>query len=406
MSFDFATRLPVNTLPATGSWTGFPAYNFVGGHNDEALIPVDVLTDCVSAVMAANGKRLAAYGLGDGPLGYLGLRQFLAGSLNSRAGMHLDADDILLVSGSLQALDLVNQTLLRAGDTVVIEESNYGGVYTRFNRLDVNFVGVPTDPHGMRVDALEQVLSELKQKGITPRYIYTIPTVQNPTGSVMPEERRRSLLALAKKFDLPIFEDDCYADLIFDGKRPPALHALDKDGRVIYCGSFSKTVAPALRVGYLVAKKDFLERALSYKTDAGSGALEQLVLAEFCARQFDGHVARLSAHLAEKADLMCAAFEKYFGASADYIRPVGGIFIWVKLPAAVDTTRLAEVAGAQGVAINPGVEWSSASDASQHMRLCFGYPNAKTIDEGVKRLAKICKAEFGLPSQIENKIEV
>ena len=404
--FDFTNSLPEDTLPATDPWTGFLPYNFVGGHNDEALIPVDDLTDCMSAVMAADGKRLAAYGLGDGPLGYLGLRQFLAGSLHNRAGMSVDADDILLVSGSLQALDLVNQTLLRAGDTVVTEASNYEGVYARFNRLDVSFVGVPTDSHGMRVDALEQVLSELKQKGTIPRYIYTIPTVQNPTGSVMPEDRRRGLLALAKAFDVPVFEDDCYADLTFDGKRPPALHALDEDGRVIYCGSFSKTVAPALRVGYLVARQDFLARAVSYKTDAGSGALEQLVLAEFCVRRFDSHVKNLSAHLAGKADLICTAIDKYFGASADYARPMGGIFIWVKLPSAVDTTRLAEVAGAQGVAINPGVEWSSASDASQHMRLCFGYPDAKTIDEGIKRLAEICKAEFGLPSQIANKTEV
>ena len=404
--FDFTNSLPADALPATGPWTGFPSYNFVGGHNDEALIPVDELTDCVLAVMAADGKRLATYGLGDGPLGYLGLRQFLAGSLKSRAGMHVDTEEILLLSGSLQALDLVNQTLLRAGDTVVIEESNYGGVYTRFNRLDVSFVGVPTDSQGMRVDALEQVLSELKQKGTMPRYIYTIPTVQNPTGSVMPEDRRRGLLALAKKFDVPVFEDDCYADLTFDGKRPPALHALDEDGRVIYCGSFSKTVAPALRVGYLVARQDFLARAVSYKTDAGSGALEQLVLAEFCVRQFDSHVKKLSAHLAGKADLICTAFDKYFGASADYVRPMGGIFIWIKLPSAVDTKRLAEVAGAQGVAINPGVEWSSASDASQHMRLCFGYPNALTIDEGIKRLADICQTEFGLPSHIANQKEV
>ena len=404
--FDFANSLPADTLPAIGPWTGFPTCNFVGGHNDEALIPVDDLTDCMSAVMAADGKRLAAYGLGDGPLGYLGLRQFLAGSLHNRAGMSVDADDILLVSGSLQALDLVNQTLLRAGDTVVIEASNYEGVYARFNRLDVNFAGVPTDSHGMRVDALEQILFELKQKGIRPRYIYTIPTVQNPTGSVMPEDRRRALLALAKAFDLPVFEDDCYADLTFDGNRPPALHALDEDGRVIYCGSFSKTVAPALRVGYLVAKRDFLARALSYKTDAGSGALEQLVLAEFCNRQFDSHVEKLTAHLARKADIICSAIDKYFGASAEYIRPMGGIFIWVKLPQTVDTKRLAEVAVAHGVSINPGIEWSSASDAAQHMRLCFGYPDAATINEGVKRLAKICQTEFGVPPQIANQKEV
>ena len=183
-----------------------------------------------------------------------------------------------------------------------------------------------------------------------PRYIYTIPTVQNPTGSVMPEDRRRGLLALAN-VDVPVFEDDCYADLTFDGNRPPALHALDEDGRVIYCGSFSKTVAPALRVGYLVARQDFLARAISYKTDAGSGALEQLVLAEFCVRQFDSHVKKLSAHLAGKADLICTHLIN-ISAAADYMQAAGRYFIWVKLPSAVDTKRLAELAGAHGVAIN------------------------------------------------------
>lgn len=401
--FDFTTSFPEDVLPATGRWTGFPAYNFVGGHNDAALVPVDALKDCAEKVITEQGARLAAYGLGDGPLGYLGLRRFLAASLNSRAGMVVDVDDILLVSGSLQALDLVNQTLLRGGDTVVIEESNYGGVYTRFRRLDVNFVAVPTDDQGMRIDALEATLAELAAKGIKPRYIYTIPTVQNPTGTVMPEQRRRGLLALAKAYDLPVFEDDCYADLTFDGARPPALHALDDDGRVIYCGSFSKTIAPALRSGYLVAAPAFLARALSYKTDAGSGALEQMVLAEFCSREFDRHVAKLSAHLATKAEAICTAFDQYFGSSAEYVRPKGGIFIWVRLPEAVDTTRLAEVAGAQGVAINPGPEWSSAADASRYMRLCFGYPDVSVIDNGIRRLAEICQVEFGLPEQIANR---
>ncbi len=401
--FDFATSLPDDALPAAARWTGFPRYNFVGGHNDPGLIPVDALKECVATVMAQHGQRLAAYGLGDGPLGYLGLRQFLASSLHHRAAMMVDVDNILLVSGSLQALDLVNQTLLRPGDTVVIEASNYGGVYTRFNRLDVNFASVPTDAEGMRIDALEDTLAGLKAKGITPRYIYTIPTVQNPTGTVMPEDRRRGLLALAERYDLPVFEDDCYADLTFDGARPPALHALDDTGRVIYCGSFSKTIAPALRVGYLVASPAFLHRALSYKTDAGSGALEQMVLAEFCDGQFDAHVEKLAAHLAGKADAICTAFDQYFGSAADYVRPAGGIFIWVKLPENVDTTRLAEVAGAQGVAINPGVEWSAAPDARQHMRLCFGYPDAATIDAGIRRLAEICQTEFGLPMQIGNK---
>jgi len=403
--FDFTRVFPQDILPETGRWTGFPQFNFVGGHNDQTFIPVDALKASATAILDQHGARLATYGLGDGPLGFLGLRKFLSTSLKARAGIAASVDEILLVSGSLQALDLVNQTLLRPGDTVVIEESNYGGVYSRFNRLGVNFVGVPTDEQGMRIDALETVLAALDKAGTRPRLIYTIPTVQNPTGTIMPENRRRGLLAAAKKFDLPIFEDDCYADLTFAGVRPPAIHALDTDGRVIYCGSFSKSVAPALRVGYLVASPEFLARALSYKTDAGSGALEQMILADFCSHAFDTHVKKLAAHLADKADFICAALDRYFGTSADYLRPAGGIFVWVKLPAAVDTSRLAEIAATKGVAINPGVEWSSADDARHHIRLCFGYGDKAMIDQGVRRLAEICQAEFGVPQQIGNKTD-
>ncbi len=400
--FDFDAHLPSGALPGTPKWNGLPKFNFVGGHNDPDLIPVQALKKCASTVMDQNGARLATYGLGHGPLGYQKLRQFLATSLKLRAGIVVDEDEILLVSGSLQALDLVNQTLLRSGDTVVIEESNYGGVYSRFQRLDVKFVGVPTDQDGMCIDALDKILSSLKDKGLCPRFIYTIPTVQNPTGSIMPEERRRGLLALAKTYGLPVFEDDCYADLTFDGQRPPALYAMDNDDRVIYCGSFSKTVAPALRVGYLVAKPTFLARVLSYKTDAGSGALEQMVLAEFCPQHFDSHVKQLSTHLASKAEKTCSALDKYFGSMAQYAKPKGGIFIWVKLPKIIDTKRLAEVACEHGVSINPGVEWSSASDANCYIRLCFGYPDVTMIDEGIKLLAKICQTEFGQPSHIAN----
>jgi len=180
---------------------------------------------------------------------------------------------------------------------------------------------------------------------------------------------------------------------------------LDTDGRVIYCGSFSKSVAPALRVGYLVASQAFLARAVSYKTDAGSGALEQMILADFCSRTFDTHVKKLATHLAGKADFICAALDRYFGASAEYRRPAGGIFIWVKLPAIVDTSRLAEIAATKSIAINPGVEWSSANDARQHIRLCFGYGDKVMIDAGIRRLAELCQEEFGVPKQIDNKID-
>ena len=153
----------------------------------------------------------------------------------------------------------------------------------------------------MRMDALVDALDDLKRKGVRPKYIYTIPTVQNPTGTILPVERRREMLRLAAAHGVPIFEDDCYADLIWSGERPPAIYAMSERGGVIHIGSFSKSIAPALRVGYIVAPWDVMSRMLALKTDGGSGALEQMVLAEYCARQFLEARSRAAARPARQA---------------------------------------------------------------------------------------------------------
>src|SRR5256885_1014507 len=164
------------------------------------------------------------------------LREFLTAKLKRDAGIDCVADDILIVSGSLQALDLVNATLLARGDTVIVERETYQGALNRLTRLGVNAVGIPLDQEGMRMEALAAALADLKRHGVTPKYIYTIPTVQNPTGTIMPEARRAELLKLAAQYGVPIFEDDCYADLIWDGKRPPALYAMGRNRGAIHIG--------------------------------------------------------------------------------------------------------------------------------------------------------------------------
>src|SRR3982074_971206 len=252
-SFDFAPLMPAGLPAPVGRWTGLAKYSFVGGNNDPDQVPVDGLIEAVNAVLKREGKTLATYGLAGVPQGYAPLREFLTTKLRRDAGIDCVADDILIVSGSLQALDLVNQTLLARGDTVIIEQDTYQGALNRLTRLGVNVVGIPLDHEGMRMDALAEALTDLKGRAITPKYIYTIPTVQNPTGTIMPEARRAELLKLSQQYGVPIFEDDCYADLIWDGKRPPALHAMSKHGGVIHIGSFSKSIAPALRVGYIRA---------------------------------------------------------------------------------------------------------------------------------------------------------
>ena len=402
-SLDFTRLFAPGLPPPAAKWAGFAKYNFVGGHNDADQVPLDALLKAANDVLAREGRTLATYGLASGPLGYRALREFLARKLERTAGIRCDADEILITSGSLQALDLVNGILLARGDTVIIEQATYQGALTRLQRLGVEAVGIPLDGEGMRLDALGDALAALKRRGVQPKYIYTIPTVQNPTGTILSEARRREMLQLATQYGVPIFEDDCYADLIWDGKRPPALYAMSGHGGVIHVGSFSKSVAPALRVGYIIAPWPLLSRMLPLKTDAGSGALEQMVLGEFCQAHFDAHVPVLTRALRGKLQTLMEALNEQFGTAAEFEDPKGGIFLWVKLPDQVDTQKLFAPALAAGVAINPGAEWSTdKSYGKSRTRLCFANPSHEAIRAGVATLAEMCRREFGVPARIAN----
>lgn len=406
VAIDYDTVLTPNLPGPAGRFGGFPRYNFVGGHNAPESIPVNAFIAAVQRVLAREGSTLATYGLESGPQGYRPLREFLVEKLQRDAGVICTPDDLLITSGSLQGLDLVNDILLQPGDTVVSELFSYGGAISRMRKKGASVVGVPLDEHGLRMDALDEALADLKAKGVTPKYIYTIPTVQNPTGSILPEDRRREMLRLSAEYGVPIFEDECYSDLVWSGARPPALYALDRaegGNRVIHIGSFSKSIAPALRIGYILAEWPLLSRLLAIKTDGGSGALEQMVLAEFCSDSFQGHVTELNGLLQTKLDALLDALSEQFGTEAEFSRPPGGIFLWVKLPEQVDTLALYKAAAAEGVAINPGPEWSvEAAPAASSLRLCFANPSVETIREGVAKLAEICHREFGVPTRGAN----
>jgi 2-aminoadipate transaminase len=403
MPFDFGPLLPPGAPAPAVRWTGAPKYNFTGGNNDGDEIPLDGLMQAAQSVMAREGRTLATYGLKSGPQGYRPLREFLAAKLKRDASMACSADDILIVSGSLQALDLVNAALLTRGDTVLVEQDNYQGTLNRLAKLGINAVGIPLDDGGMRMDVLEAALAALKGRGIKPKYIYTIPTVQNPTGTILSTERRAKMLRLAHDYGVPIFEDDCYADLVWDGIRPNAIYAMSEDENVIHIGSFSKSIAPALRVGFIVAPWSIMSRMLALKTDAGSGSLEQMVLAEYCAPHFANHVPELRKGLRKKLDALMEALNEQFGTTAEFEAPKGGIFLWVKLPDNVDTLKLYPKALAAGVAINPGPEWSTdKAHSASRMRLCFASPSHDEIKQGIAVLAEVCRKEFGVPVRSAN----
>ena len=401
--FDFAPLLaPNNPAPAV-KWNGFPKYNFIGGHNDAKHVPVDALIAAATAVLRREGATLATYGLNSGPQGYLPLREFLAKKLSNHAGIGCSPDEILITSGSMQGLDLVNSLLLTRGDTVLIEQETYGGALTKLTKLGVNTIGIPLDDEGLRLDVVRQTLEELKAKGIKPKYIYTIPTVQNPTGAIMGEKRRAELIKLAAEYGVMIFEDECYSDLIWSGERPRSIYAMANGEGVIFIGSFSKSIAPALRVGYIVAKWDILGRILGLKQDAGSGALEQMILAEFCTKHFATHVPELNKTLHAKLQVLREALAEQFGTAAEFGDPPGGIYLWIKLPDVVDTQKLAQAALAAGVSLNPGPEWSTNKAYTRsRLRLCFANPEPETIRQGVAVLAEVCRREFGVPLRSAN----
>ncbi len=404
MGFNLAAHVRAGLPnPAPAPFKGFAPYYFIGGNNAGEALPIPELIDAATRALEKEGRNLAIYNLQTGPQGYRPLREWLVKRLKSWCQMDVTVDNILLTSGSLQALDLVHQVLLDPGDVVVVEGGTYGGTMSRLKDSKAEYVGVAMDDDGIIPAELEKVLAQIKAQGKRCKYVYTIPTVQNPTGTIMSLERRHALLEIARKHDLMIFEDDCYADLIWTGKRPPSIYSLDTEGRVVYCGSFSKSIAPALRVGYLVAKWDFIAQALPCKTDAGSGALEQTTLAMFCEQHFDAHVAKLTALFKQKCDAIQDALHESFGTAAEFRPPEGGIFIWVTVPEEVDTTKLAQAAAAAGVAINPGREWVADPESGKHsFRLCFGQPSFEQIKVGVAKLAEVCHEQFGVPLRSGN----
>lgn len=395
----FTTSLP----PAAPRFSGFPKFNFIGGHNDPVSIPSAALAEAAEAVIRRDGHHLAMYNLGLGPQGYPPLRAFVADKLTRHRGIKATADDVLITTGSGQSIDLISALLIQPGDTVLIEEFCYAGAITRFRKVGATVLPVPLDDDGMKVEALSGILADLKAKGVTPKFLYTIPTIQNPTGSILPLDRRLAILALAKQYGMPIFEDECYADLLWQGGAPDAFYGLAPD-QVIHIGSFSKSLAPALRVGYAIADWSVISRMLAGKTDGGTGALDQMVIAEYFTRHFDDHIAALSKVLEDKLDCMVEAVQREFGTSVHMVRPPGGIFLWLKLPDSVDVTKLVKPAADAGLVFNPGPEWAcNGAEAKPYLRLCFALPSKETIQAGVATLARVCHDVTGIPEFSDNR---
>jgi DNA-binding transcriptional MocR family regulator len=301
----------------------------------------------------------------------------------------------LILSGSQQGLDLAARVFIEPGDTIVVEEPSYIGALQVFRNARARMIGVPTDEHGMRTDILE-----LRLERHRPKLIYTLPTFQNPSGAVLSAERRSHLLELAYRHRVPILEDDTYSELRYEGEPLPSLKAMDKHGFVLYLGTFSKVLFPGLRIGWLVAPRPVVRQFTLQKQamDLHSNSIGQFVLDRFIkCGHFESHLQNVRRAYAAKRDAMLEALTAGAACGMSWTKPMGGFYVWCRLPDDIDRSRLLSQAVDTGVSFLPG--WSCFVDepGAIHLRLNFSYSNEERIREGISRLIGIVTRLAGQP---------
>src|SRR5713226_1320994 len=344
------------------------------------LLPAEMLSTIFTEGLV-NARQSA---LGYCPVeGLSSLRRGIAARMRKR-GVAVDAQHILILSGSTQGIGLAGRLLLSPGDEVVVEVPTYLGAIQVFRALGARVIGVPTDNDGMRVDLLETVLVRHR-----PRLIYTQPTFQNPAGIVMSHERRRRLLLLAKRYQTPILEDDPYGEMYFEGKEPQPLMAMDHSGQVLYLSTYSKTLAPGLRVAWIAAPEPIIERLSLHKQifDLNTNAIGQWVVSEILRRNLlADHLVMLRHQYRQKRDLMLQAIATHWPKEVRVSHPQGGFHIWCRLLGDMRARSLLREAAHEQVAFVIGEPFHVDGGGQQQFRLSFAYPEEQHIEEGVRRV--------------------
>lgn len=368
-------------------------YNFGAGRPDPSSFPSDELAKAAARILSAKGTELVHYPDGKG---YRPLREIAAMRFERSEKKPLSVEEIALTSGSMQALQLITEAFVNPGDVIITEEFTYSGSLGVFRNRGARLEGVPLDEHGMRMEALEATLKRLADRGTLPGFIYTIPSHQNPTGSILPVDRRRRLLELARTYNTLVVDDHCYGDVIFDeNKAAPTLYTLDDTGTVVYVGSFSKILGPGVRLGYFTAPEPLMSQILHNKRDGGTNALASMIVAEYFKDHLWSHIAEVNAVMKARRDAMAEALAEHFGPLGEEVRwsnPPGGLFIWVRVPDATDVGRALRMASERGVVSAAGQAFSAADENVPYIRLAYGFPSIDDIRDGVPILAECVKA--------------
>jgi 2-aminoadipate transaminase len=361
--------------------------SFAGGLPAEELFPVAAMQAAIDETLSRDGRAALQYGPTEG---FGGLRAWIAARM-SRYGRAVQADDLVITSGSQQALDLVARTLLDPGDTVLVEAPTYLAAIQVFRAEEARLVTVPMDAGGIDVAALERAI-----KTERPKLLYLNPDHQNPSGARLALDRREKVIALCRDHKVALLEDDPYGEICFHGPRHPPLHALDESGIVIYLGTFSKTLAPGLRLGWVSAPPRFLRTLAIAKqgTDLHTGTLAQRAAATLLESfDFDAHLRRIRGVYEARARAMALALEAHLGRDAFWTPPSGGLFFWVGLRGGVSIDRLFERALALKVAFVTGAPFFAGTPLGAFMRLNFSHRPEPMILEGVRRLAAALEQE-------------
>ena len=367
-------------------------YDFGVAYPDPDSLPLRQLVECLAEELQTAGRSLAHY---PHPLGYPPLREWLAERLAATRGFSVDADAIMLGSGSNEPNFLVAQALVDPGDVVLAEEFTYAGTLGFLRRFGADVRAVECDHDGMLPDSLEYQIQAAIGEGRRPKAVYTIPTFQNPLGFVESRARRAEVTEITARYGVPVWEDDCYVDLNFDHPDlPPAIRSLDDSGRTIYVASFSKNIAPGMRLGYVTAAPALLDRIAAIKGTGGVSQFTAMAVHRFAQTGLDAHIKLARARLQVKRDALLAALAAHLGDRARWTRPLGGLFVFMQMLDGTDTVAAAERAADRGVRFAPGTH-TAADGASgrDRLRLCYGWNRPDEMAPAIAELAAALQPE-------------
>lgn len=366
--------------------------SFAGGLPAPELFPLERVRQASRVVLESRACEALQYSMTEG---VPELRDWVAARM-SRPGLTLTRDNVLIVSGAQQAIDLVGRVLLDDGDHLVLENPTYLGMLIAWRPYNLRYAVIPTDADGLLVDKLEAALRQ------NPKLIYLVPNFQNPQGVTLSGQRRVELVRLLESYGAVVLEDNPYGELRYSGSDIPSLYELDAhhrgsaalDGHIIYAGTFSKILAPGLRVGWVAAPAAVIEKLVQAKqsADLQTSTFAQLVACEVCRGGFiERHVEQLRAVYRQRRDVMLAALERHFPQEARWSRPEGGMFLMVNLPESIDAAELLKEAVQHKVAFVPGTDFYIGDDGSHSFRLNFSNAQPEMIEEGIRRLGALLK---------------